>query len=79
MMRKLYHITAIVLFLTALFIIPVCSFLQEDKDFSESENRYLARQPAISVQNMLSGKFMKDTDQYINDQFPQKDFCSFYI
>lgn len=74
MMRKLYHITAIVLFLTALFIIPVCSFLQEDKDFSESENRYLARQPAISVQNMLSGKFMKDTDQYINDQFPQKDF-----
>lgn len=73
-MKKLYHITAIVLFLAVLFGIPVCFLMQEDMEFSESENRYLAAKPAISVENILSGKFMRDTEQYINDQFPKKDF-----
>lgn len=74
MIKKLRHITAIVLFIAVLFGIPTCFFLQEDKMFSESENRYLASKPVFSVDNILSGKFMKDTEQYINDQFPQKDF-----
>lgn len=73
-MKKLYHITAIVLFLAVLFGIFVCFLVQEDREFSESENRYLAAKPVISVENILSGKFMRDTEQYINDQFPEKDF-----
>lgn len=73
-MKKNYPIIAITLFVAVLFGIPVCFFLQEDQEFSESENRYLADKPSISVQNIRSGKFMKDTEQYINDQFPLKDF-----
>lgn len=72
-MKKFYHITAIVLFLAVLFGVPVCFLLQEDRAFSESENRYLAAKPAISIENILSGKLMENTEQYVNDQFPQKD------
>ena len=73
-MKKSYHIAIIVLFITVLFCTPACFFLQKDREFSESENRYLAAKPAVSADKILSGKFMKDTEQYINDQFPQKDF-----
>ncbi len=74
MMKKYYQICAIVLFVAVLFCVPVCFFLQDDKEFSENENRYLAQRPDMSAEDVLSGEFMEDTEQYINDQFPQKDF-----
>lgn len=73
-MRKFYHITAIVLFLAALFGIPACFLLQKDAEFSESENRYLTSKPSVSVEKILSGKLMEDTEKYIDDQFPQRTF-----
>lgn len=73
-MKPCYRITAILLFLTVLFGIPVCFFLQADTEFSENENRCLSGKPTVSAENIRSGKFMRDTEQYINDQFPQKDF-----
>ena len=73
-MKKFYQIIPVVLFAAALFVTPVCFFLQEDKEFSESENRYLATKPAVSFLSILSGEFMKDAEEYIDDQFPQKDF-----
>lgn len=73
-MRKRYRFAAAVLFTAVLFSVPMCFFLQDDKEFSENENRYLASKPDFSFENILSGKFMNDTEQYINDQFPKKDF-----
>ena len=73
-MKRIYHITAIVLFLSALFTVPVCFLLQKDMVFSESENRYLSTKPYLSLDNILSGKFMEDTEKYIDDQFPGRTF-----
>lgn len=73
-MKRIYHITAIVLFLSALFSVPVCFLLQKDMVFSESENRYLSTKPYLSLDNILSGKFMEDTEKYIDDQFPGRNF-----
>ena len=72
-MKKFYQIIPVVLFAAALFVTPVCFFLQEDKEFSESENRYLATKPAVSFLSILSGEFMKDAEEYIDDQLG--DFC----
>lgn len=63
-----------VLFLLALFAVPLITLLSEDKTFSENENRYLTRKPRLSFEEILSGSFMQDTEEYVRDQFPGRDF-----
>ena len=73
-MNKKYSIFLTVLF--SLFIggILVGSFLLPDKDFSELENRYLAKPPKLSVENLENGKFMEDAEDYVNDHIIGRDF-----
>lgn len=73
-MKKSYQIVAMVLFLLTLFSVPICILVTKDVEFSESENRYLAGRPSFSLANIQSGKFMEESETYMNDQFPQKDF-----
>lgn len=62
---------ALFLFLTAGF--GVYSFIAEDREFSDSENRVLADVPSFSINSLLSGEFMKDFESYLADQFPLRD------
>ena len=73
-MNKKYSIFLTVLF--SLFIggILVGSFLLPDKEFSELENRYLAKPPKLSVENLETGKFMEDAEDYVNDHIIGRDF-----
>ena len=41
--------------------------------FSETENRYLAQLPKFSWDSLKSGKFGKDYEEYLSDQFPFRD------
>ena len=43
------------------------------KDISDSERRPLAQMPAVTLDSMVSGKFMKDFESYSLDQFPLRD------
>ena len=43
------------------------------KDISESERRPLEQMPEISVENILSGKFMTKFEDFTLDQFPLRD------
>ena len=43
------------------------------KDMSDSERRPLAQMPAITLDSLVSGKFMKDFESYSLDQFPLRD------
>ena len=54
--------------------------------FSESERRSLATRPEVSMENITSGKYMKDFEQYAVDQFPLRDeyravkaFTNYYV
>ena len=40
-----------------------------DKQYSENENRYLAQRPSATASTLADGKFMKDTESYLSDQF----------
>ena len=73
-MSKKYSIFLTVLFTLFLGVILVGSFLLPDKDFSELENRYLAKPPKLSVENLENGKFMEDAEDYVNDHIIGRDF-----
>lgn len=45
------------------------SLLKPDTKFSEEENRELAQMPAVNPEDIFSGKFSKDYETYLTDQF----------
>lgn len=51
----------------------VWNLLTPEKVFSANENRYLAELPEFSLKDFVSGKYMEDMDDYINDQFVLRD------
>ena len=64
-------------FITVFFLtgIMVWMLVAKDRDYSERENRYLAKLPSVSVQSVLDGSFMDDWETYLSDQFPLRDWC----
>lgn len=56
----------VVLIILAFFIVP-------KESFSYNENRYLAKFPKFSVENVFSSKFMSQLDDYITDHFPFRE------
>lgn len=50
------------------------NILNPSKEFSESENRKLEQKPQFSLNSLLEGKFTKNYEKYISDQFFLRDF-----
>ena len=63
----LYGFTIIILTLTLI------SFFDQDKIFSEFENRNLKSNVNFSVEKFINGKFQEEYEEYINDQMPLRD------
>ena len=49
-------------------------FVTPDRAFSENENRYLQTTPELTADNVLSGKFMTEVENYTSDQILLRDF-----
>ncbi len=66
-----------VLFSVLFFAISVSALvvplLIPDREYSESENRYLAMFPELSCESVLSGEFMESFEAYLLDQFSFRD------
>ena len=56
-------------FLLFLFIIMIINLIVPDSSISEEENRVLSSGPAFSLNNILSGTFMEQVEEYASDQF----------
>ena len=67
-LAPLIAISAIILALSA-----GSFFLTSDRAFSENENRYLQLTPRLTWDNVMSGKFMTDTENYTSDQIILRD------
>ena len=50
-------------------ILVLWNFIAPAKDFSESENRYLAAFPTYNTSALLDGRFMDSVNDYLNDHF----------
>lgn len=69
MKNKVVSITVIVLFLG----ISLLCWLKPADEFSNSERRKLEQFPKYSIETLLSGRFMKDFEDYTLDQFPFRE------
>lgn len=65
-------ITAAV-FVLLIGAITIINLISPPKEYSETENRYLAQPPEFSVPVLLEGRFMEDFESYITDQFCFRD------
>ena len=54
-------------------IIVLSDLLQQDRRFSENENRLLAQEPELTLTGLLEGSFMQAYEQYMSDQFIGRD------
>lgn len=50
-------------------VLGILTFVAKDKEYSDDENRYLALAPKLSVSSLADGRFMKDTESWLTDQF----------
>ncbi|MGI6365492.1 MAG: DHHW family protein [Bacillota bacterium] len=63
-------ILAFILFLGGAMLL---NLLTPDRAYSLRENRYLAKRPRFDVQNILKGRFSRQFEEYITDQFAFRD------
>lgn len=69
-MMKKQHIIVIILLWA---VLTAFTWFAPAKDISDAERRPLAQMPAITLDSLVSGKFMKDFESYSLDQFPLRD------
>lgn len=60
-------------FLFILVLGCVGNLLMPDRKISEKEMRVLAGKPKLSVDSLVSGRFMRDYEAYVSDQFAGRD------
>lgn len=60
-------------FVVLLFGVSIVNLLVPQKEFSESENRYLQTLPSPDLEDIASGKFSQDFEKYTADQFVGRD------
>ena len=69
-----YNIIFFASFILIWFAVTIYNFFKPVSDFSENENRYLAKFPKAEVSTILDGTYMNDIENYINDRFVARDF-----
>lgn len=60
-------------FAVVIIIADVCLILMHEKPFSENENRMLQQAPEFSDRTLFSGRFMKQAESFVADQFFLRD------
>ena len=66
----------LIIFTTVVLIMGSLIFILPQKDFSASENRYLAKMPSFSIRSLLNGEFTKEISSFYTDQFPLRNVAT---
>ncbi len=66
--------TVVCLLCIGILSLSVCLLASPKREFSENENRYLAKFPAFSVRTLLDGTYTDSLNDWLADHFPQRDF-----
>ena len=67
---KKQHVFALVILWA---VLTAFAWISPEKEISASERRPLAQFPAVSLDSVANGKFMKDFETFSLDQFPLRD------
>lgn len=71
-MKKRY-LVCIIPFILIVLITTLSFFFSKPLKYSETERRLLKQIPDLKIETLVSGKYMKDFDDYTLDQFPMRD------
>lgn len=63
-----------VCFMIVWALLIVLNFIIQPDEFSEIENRYLAKLPKLELEEVVSGEYSEKLDTYINDHFIFRPF-----
>lgn len=63
----------VILISAVILIFTVADFFQEDRLFSDTENRMLAQKPKFSLEGLFRGTYTQDYETYVTDQFVSRD------
>ena len=69
-MKNIIKKITVFLFIFIIFLVPTTMLLTKDKDINEIENKILQKFPRFNYENVKSGRFMSQFDNYTSDQFP---------
>lgn len=70
---KTYKKIIAVVATAVIMIVSVLLLALPKKHFSENENRVLQSRPEYSFDNLISGQFGEEIENYVNDHFPFRD------
>ena len=71
-MKMIKRIPIFCLLFLFLFLLMLLSILLPKNDYSEVENKYLAKIPTPTIKTLWDGSFESKYATYISDQFPQR-------
>lgn len=71
-MEKIEKILSITISVLVLFF-SIFFFTNEKKEFSENENRYLAKFPSYTFSSLKDGRYIESVEDYVVDHFPLRD------
>ena len=74
MKKQLKNYIMIVCFLLFIFGFSVASFISEDREFSENENRYLQQAPEFSWKRLEKGEF-RYRKLYVRSDIYERPAC----
>lgn len=64
----------VIAFFIGIPLLSVLLLLLPKENFSENENRYLAKYPNLSMETVLDGQYMEEVNVWLTDHFPARDF-----
>ena len=70
---KKTRIAITIIFIAFMGLVSGISLITPDRKFSPNENRYLAEPPGISTDDILSGTFQNNLEDYLKDQLCFRD------
>ena len=71
--KKLYRCISVTI-IAIVVVFVILNLVKKDREMSEKENRMLQSFPAVSLDNIASGRFMSEYETYQSDQFIFRDF-----
>ena len=71
--EKKNALRSIIFLASIILVFTIADLFNEERFFSESENRILAKKPKMTVESVFSGKYMSDYETFLNDQFVSRD------
>ncbi|MCM1577386.1 MAG: DHHW family protein [Ruminococcus sp.] len=66
-------VVTVLLFFGTLITVGCITLFSPKEDFSEVQNRYLAKSPKFTAKSWFGGSFMSGTEEFVSDHFPFHD------